>query len=194
MKILILCFLLFTINVFAGYMSKVDMFDCNKSGRTFYLKLQSCQKNHVDCVSVPQDFHCKTFSEQDTQVDNLNSPKFSKNEIETCSNQTDCETKNGIKTCIDIDEQVLMAQDYSEIYCSKPNGYNQMTVRIIRENAAMKTADDALKAIELIKRNNRNTNRGQMRALTSSLKAGTDLNTVQRRKLDLLIIRKLIDE
>ena len=137
---------------------------------------------------------CETTSRQDTQVNDITKPKFTKSEIEVCSNQADCETKNGIKTCIDIDEQVLMAQDYSDIYCSKPNGFEQMTVSMIREDAVKKAAYDALKASELVKINSRNTNRSQMRALIPSLEAGTGLNTVQRRKLDLLIIRKLIDE
>lgn len=46
-------------------------------------------------------------------------PIHSKTEIEACLDQTDCESKNGIKTCSEIGDQVLMAADYSEIYCSR---------------------------------------------------------------------------
>ncbi len=196
MKYLILILMIFSVNVFADYMSRADILDCNKLDKVAYPKLKTCQKVHADCMQIPESVvkNCEINSEQDTQVDDITKPKFTKNEIEVCSDQADCETKNGVKTCIDIDEQVLMAQDFSEIYCSKPNGFNQMTVKQIRVDATKKAADDALKANELIKTDNRNTNRSQMRGLISSLNAGTDLTAAQRRKLDLLIIRKLIDE
>ena len=191
MKILILCFLIFSLNSFAGYMSKADMLDCEKSGRTFYLKQKLCKKSHADCVEVPKSFHCKTYSELDTSVEDLDSPKFSKNEIETCIDQADCETKNAIKSCIDVEENVLMAQNYSDIYCSKQIGYNQMTVKMIREDPVKKSVWDAAKASKATKKDARELNRVLLRGLVTSLKAGTDLTPAQNRKLQILLIRKL---
>lgn len=195
MKILILCFLFLSINVFAGYMSKAKMLnpDCNTS-RPFYTKKKTCDLLNPDCIPVPSVDRICNLSELDTQVDNPESPKATKNEIVTCDDQADCELKNSSKTCLDSDEVVRIAENYSDIYCTKPNGFNKMTVKMIREDPVKKATHDTLRASELVKKNNRNTNRAQMKALMSSLKAGTDLNTVQRRKLDLLIIRKLIDE
>ena len=166
MKILILFFLFFSLNVFANYMSEVDMFDCNKIGRKIYGKLKTCQKEHVDCVAFSP---CETTSRQDTQVDDITKPKFTKSEIEVCSDQADCETKNGIKTCIDIDEQVLMAQDFSEIYCSKPNGFDQMTVSMIREDAAKKAAWDVSPNNPVVKRASRQTRRDEIVAEISNM-------------------------
>ena len=191
MKILILCFLLFSLKSFAGYMSKVDMLDCNKSGCTFSSKQKVCEKNHADCVGVPKSFHCKTYSELDTSVDDFDSPKFSKNEIEVCSDQAACEILNASKSCIDTDETVLMAQDFSEIYCSKPNGFNQKTVKIIREDPTKKSVWDAAKAAEATKKSVRQADQSMLKGLMGSLKAGNDLTPAQNRKLQMLMIRKL---
>ena len=187
MKILILCFLIFNLNAFANYMSEVDMFDCSKISREIYTKLKTCQKNHADCMPLS---HCETTSRQDTQVDDFDSPKFSKSEIEACADQAACETLNASKTCIDSEETVLMAQDYSDIYCSKQIGYNQKTVQMIREDAAKKAIYNAAQAAKQAIIAARIADEAMLKGLLVSLKAGANLTAAQVRKLQILFIEK----
>ena len=131
MKILLLCFLLFSLNGFAGYMSKADMLDCDKSGRVFYLKQKTCDNNRADCVGVPKGFHCKTYSELDTSVDDLTKPIFTKSEMVTCTDATDCQAKLAAKICADSEETAIKNLDLMEVYCSK-DSFSQKIVKQIR--------------------------------------------------------------
>ena len=182
-------------NIYAGYMSESKMLnpDCDVK-RPFHVSKSTCNLESVDCVFVPEGYNCKTFSNQDTLIDDPNSPKATKSQMETCIDEFDCQAKLVLLICIDPLETSIKNLDLMQIYCSKPNGFNQMIVKQIREDAAKKAIYNSLRDAELTKRNSRNTSRAQIRALISSLKTGTDLTLAQRRKLDLLIIRKLIDE
>ncbi len=73
----IFCFLTGPL-AYAGFMSKAKLLDCEGSDRVFYLKLKGCTKLYADCVKVPTKFICDTFSELDTEVDDLEKPKYTK--------------------------------------------------------------------------------------------------------------------
>jgi len=66
--LLLILFLVMSAHTFAGYMSKTDLLDCEKSGRTFYGKSKLCNKHHSDCVKVPKKFICETYAEIDGTI------------------------------------------------------------------------------------------------------------------------------
>ena len=139
--ITLIILVLFSINCFAGFMSKSAMFDC-ESARTFYVKKKVCNKNFADCVQIPKGFKCDYFSELDTEVDDLTKPKATKNQIVACDGEDDCKTKLLAKVCIDENETKYIDKPFTETYCSKPNGYYKKTVKQIRIDPIKKTNYD----------------------------------------------------
>lgn len=89
----------------------------------------------------------------DEMIPDESKPTYSKNDIEVCVDQSDCESKNASKTCTDSQETVYMAQDFSEIYCSKLTGYEQKVSgrKVFLINLAKKAAADAADAAQLAK-------------------------------------------
>ena len=192
MKILILSLLFFTMNVFAGYMSKIDMLDCEKSGRTFYLKLQTCQKNHADCKTLPQNFICETHSEQDTSVNDFTKPIKTKSEMVTCSDPADCQAKLAAKVCTDSEETAIKNLDLMEVYCSK-DSFSKMIVKQIREDATKKATYDAANTAKTVLKLDIKNKRIAAKALSTKLNAGTDLTSAELRQVLLAILKELRD-
>lgn len=155
MKTLTLLFLItFSITTSANYLpeSKING-QAIEAGVAVYQKKAKCEAVYSEtCHHVPFQYNPEYHELVDEMVGDPASAVYSKNDIEACADQTDCETKNSSKVCTDLMENVYMAQDFSEIYCSKflrfdaqiPSGK-----KIIVENATKKAAyDSALAASE----------------------------------------------
>ena len=174
-------------------MSKSDMLDCEKTGRTFYIKLKNCKANNLDCINVPDKFHCKTFSELDTSVDDIDRPRNSMSQQEACLEKKDCEEKILIKSCPDEAEKKYINADYSIIYCSKQIGFHKKIVKQIREDAAKKLIYDSEKDIEIAINLNKNTRRLAAKALIPKLNSGIDLTNAELRQVLSIILDELRD-
>ena len=168
MKNLIL--FLFCTNVFAGYMSESKMLnsDCN-TGRPFHSRKITCDLESTDCVPVPDGYNCQTFSKLDTEVDDPFSPKATKSQTETCTDNADCQTKLEGLVCIDSDETARKNLIWMQVYCTKPNGFNQMTVKRIREDAVKKSAWDVNPNNPVARRGVRKTRREQLATAISTI-------------------------
>ena len=172
MKILILCFLLFSLNSFAGYMSKSLMLnqDC-ETDRPFYPLKRECDKKHSDCISVRKGFNCQTDSEQDTSVDDTSSPIIVKRDLDTCVDDDECQTKLVALVCTDTSLTAIKRLDLDpkEVYCPEQIGFNQKTVRMIREDAVKKAAWDVNSANPKVRRALRKARRQQLAAAITTI-------------------------
>lgn len=140
-KTLILILILFSFNSFADYINQENLTNC-LNDNTYSIKTRAINGYY----KIPSNFNCKYYRLIAVNQDDLNRPIFTKNEVEACADQADCESKNGSKTCADGEESVIMAGDYSEIYCSKNSGsYHQLSVTKVREDASLKSAYESAK-------------------------------------------------
>ncbi len=146
-KILFLVLTLFCLNCFAGFMSKSRMLDPDTEAlRPFHQTKKRCYIFDDDCIKVPKKYDKHYFAELDTEVDDPERPKYSKNEIDSCGGEADCEAKLALKVCTDQLEKPLIDQFFTEIYCSTyptPIGYYKKTVKQIRIDPLKKAAYDA---------------------------------------------------
>lgn len=121
------------------------LLDCN-----YPLKMFIKANCEGQCLKIPENFNesCHYSEIIDEEIDDPTKPVYSKNEVEACLDQADCEAKNATKTCIDSEESALMAQDYSEIYCSKLLRFEKKLsgAKVLVENASMKATYEAAKA------------------------------------------------
>lgn len=103
------------------------------------------------------------YSEIEIEVDNEQSPIYSKNEIEICANLDDCDVKLLAKVCSDNQEQPIKNYDLLEVYCSKFLGYNKKLIKSIGIDASKKSDYDAGQVVKA-------TKAAQELYLTSALK------------------------
>ena len=184
MKFLI-CFLI-SFNCFAGYMSKTDIADCDKVGRKMRHEKSKCVG---DCVEVPKNYNCETFSEQDTQVDDLENPNYSKNQINKCGEY--CETLFPDLVCNDSEETAILNLDLGQIYCSKFTDYDQKTIKMFREDTVKKSVYDAAKQVLKEEKDADKVTRSELKSLLTTLNQGTDLTPSETRKFRIQVIKKL---
>ena len=186
MKKTIFIFLI-TLNVFANYIPKDEIGSGNTL--TVFTKKNRCESYYYSktCIRIPfgynHEFHI-LIDELD-----MTKPIHSKNDIETCNDdQAICETLNATKTCTDNTETVYMAQDYSEIYCSKITGHQTTGKKIIVENASAKAA--YLAAIQS-KQAAANTQRALMKTYKTKLMADQALSAGETKKLFKYLLKHL---
>ena len=169
MKNLILVSLFFSTNVFSMWMSADDVANCGNDGYkyTSYIRKQSCDKNHIDCINIFNGHNCKTDSNLDIQVDDKKRPKFSKSNPVTCVDDNDCQTKLAAKVCVDTLETAIknLLSNPKEVYCSKQIGFFQKTIKMVREDPVRKAAWDADPSNPVNIRALRRTRRQQLVAL-----------------------------
>lgn len=142
MKLLIL--ILLSSSTFAGnYIPKSKVGDCTQ--KTVYTAPQG-----ADDILVPVGYNCNTHIIVDEMIDDITKPVNSKSETQVCADQASCEALNSTKTCIDPLEKVIMAADFSEIYCSKFLHFAKKLSgrKIVVEDATKKAAFDAAEAIK----------------------------------------------
>lgn len=188
---ILILFLLMSVNSFAGYMSKSLMLnsDCDVA-RPFYPLKKQCDINHADCISVPLVDRICNLSELDTSVDDLTKPIFTKSEMVTCTDATDCQAKLAAKICADVKETAIKNLDLMEVYCSK-DSFSQKIVKQIREDSIKKLAYDAAQAALAAANLSRRAKRLAAKSLISKLQGGTDLTNAELRQVLLAILMDL---
>lgn len=188
MKILIL--LLVSFSVYGSYALKTDLRNCETQPVTSHTRMSDCGQG---CVEITNKFKCETYLEQDTQVDDLTKPKYTKSNETVCSGEEDCRTVADSLPCPQ-GESGLTSDPYIEAYCSsypKPSGYLQKTVQKFREDATKKAAYDAGELAKKNRSDARKTKIAEMKTLKTKLEDGGNLTVDERRDLDLLLIYKL---
>ena len=149
MKYLIL--FLISFSTFAGYMSKVDIEDCEKSNRIFYLRKSSCVG---ECYRIPKGYECEANSIVDEYIDDLDSPNYElKSSVVSCSDEADCIAKEAIQVCDSIDGYFIV-RTLDEVYCTKLISYDQKLSgnKIIAEDATKKADHELAKAAKKLER------------------------------------------
>ena len=176
MKLIILI-LLFSFSAFGNY-AKLSEVETNTISKV-WMKKSKCGN---DCIKIPLGYNSNYHVVIDQMVNDISSPINSKNDIEICTDKADCDAKNLIKICIDELEIVYMAADFTEIYCSKITGYNQIASgqKIVTEDAGMKAAHMA--ARQSIK-NARIAKKTAIKALKDKLKLNQDLSMAELREV-----------
>jgi len=129
-----LIFLLLTFNAHAMFLKQAEIGNCQAM---FYGSMQACGDG---CIKQPASHNCEYHEFGEHEVDNLDSPKYTKSETQSCEGQEACQTLLSVKACTDTEESPIMDAEYTEVYCSKQNGYNKMTVVGVYENDAKKDA------------------------------------------------------
>lgn len=86
----------------------------------------------VTCEQLPQEqclcyegINWHTAEIVDNQVDDLTKPLYSKNEVEECSGEADCQAKLSAKECAHQDETAFTDAEFTEVWCSRLTGYEQ---------------------------------------------------------------------
>ena len=184
MKILIL--FLISLNCFGSYALKSEI-ESGSILKTYTKKLGG------DYLKLPKKgFNSNYHVVVDEMVNDYDSPINSKSETETCTDQADCESKNLVKTCLDQNERVLMAQDFSDIYCSKFTGYNQKLSgnKIVVEDATLKASYLSQKQED---ENTENTKHGQRMTIKTKLNddGWGSLTDTQKGRLIKYLLRNL---
>jgi len=184
MKLLVL--FLISFSCLASYTSKQDAENCNKVGRTFYLRKAQCGPT---CVKVPKNYSCETFSEQDVEVDDYSKPSHSKSEVEACDSEEDCKAKLALKECSDESERKYINAEYSEMYCSKFLGYDKKMVKKYLEDAAKKAAYDQAESDKVAVKK---AKMDEVKLIIlKKLKNGEELTPAQVRKFRIFMLRNL---
>lgn len=128
MKFLLLFLISFSLH--AGYMSKVDIEDCNKSDRVFHTKASTCID---DCYEIPRDYQCETHV---TIPD-----KNLKDKAENCYTEEQCDDAFPTLVC-DDGFTPIKNYDLMEVYCTK------FVSKHIAIDQAKKNAYDLIKQAE----------------------------------------------
>lgn len=104
------------------------------------------QKGKAQCVAA-ESTPCFDISGHNMRytvvglIDNLESPTYANRVSEPCSDSATCQAINAIKDCSAFtDAFVVVAIDFSEVYCAEPNGFNQMPGLV--EDAGLKVTAD----------------------------------------------------
>jgi hypothetical protein len=111
------------------------------SNQAFQLK-SDCLKKYSDCFDIG-DLPHSVYSLKDIEVDDENSPKYSKTNPESCTD--DCIEKLSNKVC-ENDEYPIRTE--SEVYCSKLIGFNKKTVQKIELDQAKKSDYDSAQLLK----------------------------------------------
>lgn len=181
----IILFLLFSFSAFGNY-AKLSEVESSSISKVF-TRMKSCGN---DCIKIPFGYDSNYHRAIDEMINDYNAPIQSKSEIEICADEVDCNAKNDVKVCLDNDERVIVALDYSEIYCSKITGYEQVLSgrKIVAEDVGLKTAYLAAEQSkkDLIKSKKDNV----LDVIIPKLEAGSILTPLESRQVLLFLLGK----
>ena len=148
---ILLTFLIPSITM-ANYVSKAILLssDCD-AVKTIYTRMSTCSQSHDDCIQLPEGYNCQTFSELDTEIDDLTRPLYSQSSSEPCQDQESCQAILAEKVC-SPGESALISESFTTVYCSSfpiPAGYQKKTVKMIREDQDKKASYDAIQVAQI---------------------------------------------
>jgi hypothetical protein len=90
------------------------------------------------------------YDANDYEVDDYSKPKYAaKKKVQSCSDAESCfgliQTVDDVMYCASEGEGyfAIVAEDYSEVYCTKITGYDKKTIYKLEENAEKKAAKEA---------------------------------------------------
>lgn len=170
----------------AAFLTEADLESC-ENGRSFLLKSRCEKVSGETCYKVPKNYDCNYFRVSNVSVDDFSKPVFSKNEIEACSGEADCQSKIAAKTCSDTSEKALIGEGYTEVYCSKKTGFAQKLVPKAKKDLALKASYDALITSE---KADAKAKRDEVKALKAKLRNG-DLTDNEIKKVLRFLLRNI---
>ena len=136
MKYLIL--LLISFSAFANFIpiSKVGI----DSSLTVWTKKSKCEKEESEpCIKIDENYNPEYSIAVDRYVDDLDRPIRKRVEIETCNGEEDCISIMQAKICTEISDEKLYDAEFTEVWCSKITGYEQIVdSKKIAEDASKK--------------------------------------------------------
>ena len=120
------------------------------ASREAYSLKQDCERiSNEKCYDLG-DYPSSIYSEIDVQEDDYSKPTYSKNEIQSCIDQANCDLIHASKVCADPQESSIKNYDLLQVYCSKFLSYDKKLVKSIALDSvklAAYQADLAAKAI-----------------------------------------------
>lgn len=135
--------LLFSLNSWAGYIpgSKI-----NSCGRTDYSSKEVCESSEGESCHLETLGECGIYKLTDVLGDDNSKPIYSKNQVESCSDDTDCQYKLQNLVCVIQGESAIKNLDLMEVYCAGLTGYEQKVIsQLLEIDPALKAQKDALK-------------------------------------------------
>lgn len=94
------------------------------------------------------NYPSSVFSEFDIEVDDLSKPTYSKNEVQQCSNNEECDQIHLNKICSNELESSIKNYELLEVYCSRFLGYEKKLEKTIQLDQAKFSAWQSQKANE----------------------------------------------
>ncbi len=136
---------LISFSTFAGYMTRVDIEDCDKGNRVFHLKKNTCIG---ECLEVSKNYQCETYKIANEMIDDLESKNYGpETDAESCVDEETCQEELLKLTCSDGYEKFI-ALNYSQVYCTEFLGYNKKESgrKIVAVDPIKKSAYETLQA------------------------------------------------
>ena len=140
----LLCF-----SVFANYIPQSKVDGNLHNGLTVSSKIDRCEKSYSEsCVKIPFDYNHNYHILIDEMIDDVSSPVYTKTNVELCTDEADCLTKESEKECLD-GEIVIRVAENTEVYCSKFIRYNQIASgnKIVIEDVDKKAVYESTEAL-----------------------------------------------
>ena len=140
MKFLILLILtIFSLSSFAENWTSINKLGTHQG---FQLQ-QECERvTGQECFDLGE-LPDSVYSVTQIDVDDYKKPIYTKNQVESCSDISDCDAKFVALVCIEKDESSIKNYDLLQIYCSKVVGYEQKKKDVITLDSVKKSAYDS---------------------------------------------------
>lgn len=174
--------LIFSFSAFGSYVpkSKVDGSPVNAS----YVNQNKCESVSKEaCIKLPRDYNHEYYDIQD-QVELV--PVFSKNQIDSCSGENDCQEKLESLICEDTEEVPIRTE--TEVYCTKQTGFKEVPTggKVVKVNPSKKSVYDNA---QQVKENEKQQEKNDILAIKQEILDGNNLNNEQVRKFRLYLLR-----
>jgi len=192
MKLILIFTLLFSMNAMAGNWVAKDAFKTSDTSWS--------AKNRCEQVTAKE---CIDRTGKDTRkwklglVDDLERQKFSKEDLISCSDLSDCQTKQATLDCSVHGEGSfsVINEDFDETYCAKPDGFFQKDGLVA--DAAGTTAADSADVTKAAEQSTRETKHGQRitdaATCVSAVNGGGVLNTVQLTQCVNVLVKQVFE-
>ena len=188
MRNLILLSLLFSSVCFAGNFVKKSDIDAKLADCSYPLTVYT--KNNNNRVSLPENFKCETFSEQDIMVDDKTKPNWgTRSKIGSCEGESDCKSKALLLECLD-NRISYYNEEYSEVWCNKIIDYQKK--KSGEKHFSIDPNKKALYEAELLTlKTARNDTQNALKAIKNKLKNDMVLTDSEVRKVIKYLIRNI---
>ena len=153
MKLLIIfCLTFFSLAQAGGFKTQADYESCLSRPMVYSTRGLCEAAEGQTCYELLPTYNCEYSRLQDSTENDLTKPLYSKNETESCSGESDCQSKLALKSCLDSEESPFINAEYSELYCSKLTGYEQKPYKVGYDDSSLKSAYDSLEAVKQAER------------------------------------------